>query len=140
MSGKERPVLVVSGFIKKNKKYLVVYDTNFNDEGFWRVPGGRVEYKESVENALIREIKEELNLNIKIKRFLGFGQDIVLVKSRCNPRPRLILYFECDIMSGKPEMRDKVMKELKWVTLEEMKKLKPLEPAMHDFFKRFKTI
>ncbi len=35
--------------------------------GLWEFPGGKVEKNESPENALIREIKEELNVNINQK-------------------------------------------------------------------------
>ena len=35
----------------------------------------------------------------------------------------LILYFECEILNGKPEIMEEEATEMKWVTIEEMKKL-----------------
>ena len=134
----KKAAAVISGFIKKGNKYLVVYDPRFNDKGFWRVPGGRPEDDEKVEDTLKREIKEELGLDIKIKRFLGFGQDYVLIRRKGYNRSRVILYFECEVLAGEPKIDNYEATELKWVTLDEMKKIKPLEPALHDFFKRFK--
>jgi len=40
-------------------------------EGAWVLPGGHVEYKEEVEDALKREIKEEIGANLKIEDLFG---------------------------------------------------------------------
>ncbi len=135
----ERPNAGVSGFIKRDNKYLVVYDPRWNENGFWRVPGGRLESEEKAEDALKREIKEELGLDINVKRFLGFGQDNLLIKKDKQKASRMILFFECGCISGEPKVDNYEATELRWVTLEEMKRLEPLEPALIDFFKRFKV-
>lgn len=38
--------------------------------GFWEFPGGKLEPGETLEECLKREMKEEMNLQITIKRFL----------------------------------------------------------------------
>ena len=63
---REKPTVIVSAFIEKDGKYLLTLDPKF---GFWRVPGGRVEPNEKVEDTLVREMKEELNIEIKILEF-----------------------------------------------------------------------
>jgi 8-oxo-dGTP diphosphatase len=40
-------------------------------KGYWALPGGRVEKDESVEQAIIREVKEETGLDIEIIRKIG---------------------------------------------------------------------
>ena len=45
----ERPVLVVSAFVRKDDKILLTYDPKFE---FWRVPGGRPNNEEKIENKL----------------------------------------------------------------------------------------
>jgi len=129
------PVLSVSAFIKKNNKYLLTFDPKF---GFWRVPGGRPDFSEKVETALRREMKEELDIYIEIIKFLGFGQDIVISTRKKLKASRLLLYFECKIKKGKVKlMEPREISEMKWLSLDEIKKHKNLEPGMKDFFKRF---
>lgn len=40
-------------------------DSELKEEGTWTLPGGNLEYGESLEEAAIREVKEECNLDIK---------------------------------------------------------------------------
>ncbi len=132
---REKPVLVVSAFIKKGGKYFVVNSTKL---GFWRVPGGRVDFGEKVEDTLKREMKEELNVDVKINKFLGYGQDYVEVLSINKKIYRFIVYFECEIIGGEFRLIPEEATEYKWLTISEIKRLKPLEPGMKELFEKFK--
>lgn len=50
--------------------------TSAEYEKWWKMPGGTVEFGETIEEALIREIKEETDLEIKINQFLGYDDYI----------------------------------------------------------------
>lgn len=39
--------------------------------GLWEFPGGKIEPNETRENAIIREIKEELDIDIEVNKYLG---------------------------------------------------------------------
>lgn len=57
----------VTAFIQHDNKVLIVRRSQNESflPGYYEMPGGKVEFGETAEDALIREIKEELNLKIK---------------------------------------------------------------------------
>ena len=58
---------VVAAVIKKDNKYLIAQRNRDKHFAFyWEFPGGKVNNNESFENALKREILEELSININI--------------------------------------------------------------------------
>ena len=65
-------VQVVAGLMIENGKILIAR-RHFHDSngGLWEFPGGKVEYGESSEQALTRELKEELKLNVSVGRLFG---------------------------------------------------------------------
>ncbi len=60
------PTNVVAAIIKKDNLYLIVQRNRKKHLGLkWEFPGGKVNSNETFEEALIREIKEELNILIR---------------------------------------------------------------------------
>ena len=90
--------------------------------GFWEFPGGKVEKSETPENALIREVKEELNVNINNKCIAPLSFSEFDYK---NFHLLLLLYI-CRRWDGEPlTMEDN---ELKWVKPSMLRKYK-MPPA-----------
>ena len=71
----KKPSLTVDGIIKKEGKILLIERKNPPFKGMYAIPGGFVEYGETVENAVIREIEEETGLKTEIKRLVGVYSD-----------------------------------------------------------------
>lgn len=69
------PKLTVDGIIIKNDSILLIKRKNYPFEGKWALPGGFVEYGETTEEAVIREILEETGLETKINRLSGVYSD-----------------------------------------------------------------
>lgn len=65
-----KTIKVVAAIIKQNDKIFATQRGYGEFSGGWEFPGGKVEPGESPENALIREIKEELDTDILIDQFV----------------------------------------------------------------------
>jgi NAD+ diphosphatase len=64
----------VAGIIEIKGKVLLIRRATEPKKGFYDLPGGFVDYRESIDAALIREVKEECNLDITDLRYFGsFG-------------------------------------------------------------------
>ena len=79
-------------------------------DGGWEFPGGKVEPGETDEEAAVREIREELDLEIKVGASLGTGVDI-------SAAYRLYVYL-ATIVAGDPVLREH--SELRWFAAAEL--------------------
>ena len=87
---------VVLGIVKKDNKILVSegYDKTKN-EIFYRSIGGGIEFLENSKDALKREFKEELNIDINVGEFLGISENIFTYNGK--NAHELILFYKVDI-------------------------------------------
>ena len=65
-----RTVEVVAAVIRRGNTVLATQRGYGPWEGWWEFPGGKIQPGESPEEALVREIHEELNADIAIDKFL----------------------------------------------------------------------
>jgi 8-oxo-dGTP diphosphatase len=69
MSDLPRLVVAVFVFLCKDHSLLLVKQSYGGD--YWSLPGGVVEPGESIDQAAIREVKEETGLEIRLTRLVG---------------------------------------------------------------------
>ncbi len=69
------PILATDGIVLKGGKVLLTKREIDPFQGCWVLPGGHVEYGEKVEEAIKREMKEELGVPVKIKKLIGIYSD-----------------------------------------------------------------
>ena len=65
-----KTIQVVAAVIKKDGKILATQRGYGDLEGGWEFPGGKVESNETPEEALVREIEEELSARIEVESYL----------------------------------------------------------------------
>ena len=81
--------------------------------GYWEFPGGKIEAHETVEECLVREIQEELGVQIR-------PVQLFCIQDHAYPGKTVRLHFYfCDWISGAPVRRD--CHDFRWVRPEEMK-------------------
>ena len=79
--------LTVRGIIKNDVGEILIvkrHPKSRTDPGMWELPGGKVEKGEFFTDALIREIKEETNLDCDVGNFCEAIQMIILTKELYN--------------------------------------------------------
>lgn len=84
---------IVLGLLKRNGKILVSegYD-KVKDQHFYRSIGGGIEFLEKSTDALKREFKEELGVDIKVGEYLGIAENIFTFNGKDGHE--LILFYE----------------------------------------------
>jgi 8-oxo-dGTP diphosphatase len=112
-------------------KYLMTLPSSYKNYGeyqdAWCFPAGHIKKDESQEEALIRELKEELNVDIEpVKLISEWQQDVP---------GETAFWWECSFKSGELTLSHEISK-FAWFSGEEIKSLK-IWPAMEKFLTRF---
>lgn len=110
-----KEIKVVAAIIQKENKILATKRGYGEFINMWEFPGGKIESGETKEQALVREIKEELNIEISVDKF---AIDIEY------QYPNFYLFmscFMCSIKEGSIELLEH--NDGKWITKEELNTL-----------------
>ena len=110
-----KEIKVVAAIIQKENKILATKRGYGEFINMWEFPGGKIESGETKDEALIREIKEELNVKINVDKF---ALDIEY------QYPNFYLFmscFMCSIKEGSIELLEH--NDAKWITKEELDSL-----------------
>ena len=99
--------VVASVIVKDNKVFCCKRGPGRDLEGYYEFPGGKIEVNETKEEALIRELKEELEINVEIEKYF------TTVLHEYNAFAVNIHYFICKINDKHLNM--KVHNQLKLV-------------------------
>lgn len=111
-----KSIEVVAAIICRNGTYLTTQRGYGDFKGFWEFPGGKIEFGESHEVALKREIREELGINISIEKFVcttDYDYSSFHLTMHC---------YLCNIVSGEIELREHIA--IRWLNPYELNDVK----------------
>lgn len=123
-------MITVAAAIIVNKSKVLIAKRSSNKflGGYWEFPGGKMESGETPEMCLLRELEEELDIQVNIEKFLiehihDYGTFMVLLKA-----------YRCSFVSGSFALNDH--EAVKWVDKNQIlsHKLAPADIPLVNYF------
>ena len=122
----QRPYLAVSAAIVRDGKVLVVRRARKPALNLYTLPGGVVELGESLEDAVVREVREETALAIEPVALAGHREVIVRDAQGLIERHFVILCFSARWLSGAIRLNEE-LDDARWLTPAELSALRTTE-------------
>jgi 8-oxo-dGTP diphosphatase len=123
---------IVVGLIQNQDTFLIARRNVSSENITWSFPGGAIENNETEEDAVIREIFEEINITVDVIK--KFGQRIHPITNK------EMSYLLCVYKSGEVIIKDcDELSEVKWVNAKELFELikgdifQPLKNYLADY-------
>ena len=108
---------VVAAVIKNNNLYFIAQrNRNKHFAYYWEFPGGKVDNQETFENALKREIKEELSINIAVLKHIASE------KHKDEKIDVNVHYFLCELLNENIILSEH--ENMKWLPKNDLKQFK----------------
>lgn len=105
------PQIAVSAAIFRGGKVLLVRRARSPAKGFYSLPGGRVEFGESLHQALSREVDEETGLKIEIVNLAGWREVLPAAPGASH---YLIMSFAARWVAREPVLNDE-LDDYRWI-------------------------
>ncbi len=103
---------------EENKVLMLLRAKNSrNEANKWSFPGGQVEFGEKLEDAIKREVKEEIGCEVEVKRLLKVVDHIIAKDKQhwCNP------IFKAKIVKGKIVNKEpEKVEKIEWFSLKQL--------------------
>ncbi len=128
----ERPLVAVGAVIMDNNSVLLVRRKNPPGEQTWAIPGGKVEYGETLEMAIKREIKEETGLEIKVE------EPLAIVEIISEGFHYVIIDFKAKIERGKVSPSSDAL-DARFFNVDEAIKMKDVNVTTRELLNRLKN-
>ncbi|WXG41847.1 MAG: NUDIX hydrolase [Candidatus Freyarchaeum deiterrae] len=118
-ASEKTPRIAVDAIILKDDCVVLIKRKNPPFQGHYALPGGFVEIGEFVEEAVVREAKEETGLDVQVERFSGIYDN-----PKRDPRGHVIsIAYLCKVVGGELKAGSDA-KDASWILVKEIKKIK----------------
>lgn len=113
------PRIGLAIFIFKQDRFLIGCRKGANGEGTWSVPGGHLEFGETIIQGSKREVEEETGLKIKNIKIAGLTNDLFPTEQK----HYVTIWLTSDWSRGKPQIKepDKFL-DMKWTDFSSLPK------------------
>ncbi len=92
-----------------------------NEAGWWSKPGGGVKFGEKVKEAMIREMKEELDIEVEIIGYLPHTDHIITKETNEDEQHWVAFNFIAKIINGQPKnMEPHKCDKIGWFPLDKL--------------------
>jgi len=130
----EQPLIGVGAVIICNGKILLEKRKGEPGRGKWTIPGGLVELGEGTEQTVIREIKEETNLEVEKPELIDVVDNITMDENGKIKYHFVIVDYFVKLKGGRLKAADDAA-ELRWVTFDDVENY-DLTKSFREFFQR----
>ena len=124
--GEKEPRIGSAVLVEKDGKFLLGERNKENYRGYWVIPGGGVRWGETIQDAAIREIKEETNLDVELVKLICH-REIINVDAGYHS---VVFYHLARPINTDMKVSDDLSR-VGFFSIDEMKKLKLAESARH---------
>lgn len=119
----KQPLVGTPAIITNQKKEILLGKRSRDSifyPNYWGLPGGVLEYNEKLKDCVIREVKEELGINIRVTKQARAHENFP--NKKCSIHS-IDIPFYAKIVQGIPKPKDETS-EVKWFKPSEIKKMK----------------
>ncbi len=109
------PVIVVAGVLFEGGRVLLTQRKKGTHlEGLWELPGGKIDVDEDPRDALVRELREELGIEVEV------GAPLEITSFRYPEKRVLLLFFEVTRKPGSREPTIVDVADLMWARKDDL--------------------
>src|SRR5690242_5717271 len=121
----------VGGAVVREHRLLLVRRASRHGRGNWQLPGGFIEPDETIEQAVVREVKEETGVDAEVHAVLG-------LRSRYDPETGNGIYVVLVLrpLGGEPLADGREVDRAEYLTIDEIRTLSTLQPVNWDIAQR----
>lgn len=129
MPDPDGPSLAVSAVVRENGRLLMVQRANEPGRGTWALPGGLVRQRETLAEAIVREVREETGIDGFCGPLIGLNE---VIPANPGDRHLVIAAFEVDLLETARPAPASDAADARWVPLGDVAELL-LAPGLAEF-------